>query len=598
MATEKLKVIFEVNEADLKRFNELLKAADINAKQLQDDSKKAGKEAGDAFGQAAAGINQMVAGVKAFLGLQLVKEIAGAAIEASKFAAAAEGIQSAFKNLGGTDANLKKLSDAVGGTISNINLMKFAVQALQRGLNFDQVTKVVDLLNRQANATGKSFEELGTKALKSMKDVPSLMKETAKQTALLGEVVGDTGDAYARVGVAQENLKLAVGNFINSQPVSDALNFFAKTLDWFARITGPNVVEGTSDALIAEANQITLKIDELTKKIDQYRSRPRIFQKMFGLTETDAEEARKELVERWQAINAELIKRSHDTGSVAGTSFVDAYNDAVKKANEKSVEQRAKERFEDLKKVEIAAINKANVGDIGKTLNDQIGKRKESRVAPRTGDKSLSKDALDEFEDVQSALGEVNTLVGQSASTTEKVKTDFESIAASALVAADALLSLGDNNDPKGKKFFSIVQLLIGLAGTVLGGPAGFAIAGQAVGVFGKLFSRNQGGIIPGSGPDRDSVLLHATPGEFVTKRSSTQRSPLLLDAINSGELDDKIFKRLTAQQPVVYLNQDQVVEAIQNMPQVELYKSGSALYEARKIAGERRTSIKQRLSF
>src|SRR6478735_6162697 len=225
MATEKLKVIFEVNEADLKRFNDLLKSADINAKQLQDDTKKAGDTASESFGKASDGINTLVNGVKTFLALHLVQEIAGAAIEASKFAAEAEGIQSAFKNLGGTTADVNKLSAAVGGTINNINLMKFAVQALQKGLTFDQITKVVEVLNAQADATGKSFEELSIKTLKSMKDIPSLMKEITKQSKALGDVVDETGDAYDRVGVGQDNLKLAVGNFINSSIAKNALNF-------------------------------------------------------------------------------------------------------------------------------------------------------------------------------------------------------------------------------------------------------------------------------------------------------------------------------------------------------------------------------------
>lgn len=45
----------------------------------------------------------------------------------------------------------------------------------------------------------------------------------------------------------------------------------------------------------------------------------------------------------------------------------------------------------------------------------------------------------------------------------------------------------------------------------------------QAGGFAAALVGRNQGGIIPGSGPDRDSVLLHGTPGEFVQRRKAVQ---------------------------------------------------------------------------
>jgi hypothetical protein len=43
----------------------------------------------------------------------------------------------------------------------------------------------------------------------------------------------------------------------------------------------------------------------------------------------------------------------------------------------------------------------------------------------------------------------------------------------------------------------------------------------------------NDGGLVPGAGPDRDSVPAVLTPGEFVVKRSAAQRNLPLLEAIN-----------------------------------------------------------------
>lgn len=50
----------------------------------------------------------------------------------------------------------------------------------------------------------------------------------------------------------------------------------------------------------------------------------------------------------------------------------------------------------------------------------------------------------------------------------------------------------------------------------------------------GGLLARNRGGLIPGGGPDRDSVLTHLTPGEYVMSRSAVNRIGLdNLEALN-----------------------------------------------------------------
>jgi TP901 family phage tail tape measure protein len=53
---------------------------------------------------------------------------------------------------------------------------------------------------------------------------------------------------------------------------------------------------------------------------------------------------------------------------------------------------------------------------------------------------------------------------------------------------------------------------------------------------------KNKGGYIPGSGPDRDSVLVHGTPREFVIRRKAADTlSPAFLHALNTHGAD--VFK-------------------------------------------------------
>ncbi|ACU35580.1 hypothetical protein [Actinosynnema mirum] len=46
---------------------------------------------------------------------------------------------------------------------------------------------------------------------------------------------------------------------------------------------------------------------------------------------------------------------------------------------------------------------------------------------------------------------------------------------------------------------------------------------------------RNKGGWVPGSGPDRDSVWIHATPGEYVVNRRASRKHARVLEMINAA---------------------------------------------------------------
>lgn len=64
---------------------------------------------------------------------------------------------------------------------------------------------------------------------------------------------------------------------------------------------------------------------------------------------------------------------------------------------------------------------------------------------------------------------------------------------------------------------------------------AASAVAGYAAAAAAAVMGRNKGGIIPGGGPNVDSKLIAATPGEFVVNRKATGENLPLLQAINEG---------------------------------------------------------------
>lgn len=603
--TEYLKVIFSVNQEDVDKFNKSLKDADQAAKDLDKSLDDAGKNDGPQ--KLSDGFDNVVKGVKAFIAIGIVKELASIAIEASKVAAAGEGVRSAFSNLGGSQADLKRLSNAIGGTVSNIKLMEFAVKAMQKGLNMDQVVKTLQLVDKQATATGGSFDAMGDKMIKSIDNVPEFVEQVDKKLVQLGGTASRAGDAYGKIAAQQENIQEAFGRLINSKGFIKVQEFFGTQLGNIADflegkdfgLAGKsieeldkqmaNVIDKLNEARSGRSWNEALFGDNIDRKLliaDLEREQEAILKMQLSLEQAEKNKKAKELLDKEEA-----AKRY--------AAFVLERNQMEKEQHQKFVDELFTIDMAYLDKLIKSWEEKAPIfpiepeTDALKEADEKLKKSQEQRSKSRL---LLLKGAGGRInEEVKGLEKKQGTLPAELSKESEKVKIDFEAAALSVFSMVDALASLGDSNSSKGKKFFAVVQGLLGIASIAFPAVKGIGIAAAGVGTLGRLVAKNEGGWIPGLGPDRDSILLHATPGEFVTRRSSAQRSPLLLDAINAGELDDKIFSQLI-NAPVINLNQEQVVAAIERIPQPDLYKSGSALYEFRKMSGERNVNRKRRL--
>lgn len=108
---------------------------------------------------------------------------------------------------------------------------------------------------------------------------------------------------------------------------------------------------------------------------------------------------------------------------------------------------------------------------------------------------------------------------------------DFRSLLADfASAIADVFLQLAAR--------IASVAILNSIFGDLSGSPLG-SLLGSLLGVAlptpnAGAVARNRGGLIPGGGPDRDSVLAALTPGEFVVNRSAVDAVGLrTLEAIN-----------------------------------------------------------------
>jgi len=598
---QKLRVVFSVNEADLKRFNDLLAQANINADKLDDNLKDVEKTSGASFDTASKGVNTLVNGVKAFLALEAVNYLKNMAVEASKVAAAGEGIRSAFANLGGSASDLKQLSDAVGGTVSNIKLMEFAVKAMQKGMNMDQVAKTLAYLDKQADATGASFETLAQKAIKGMTDIPAYMDEVTKKTEELGEVTADAGDAYDKLAASQANLQEAFGRIVNSSGFLQLKSFVANELNQLAdflndpsgfdRKFGGMSVEQLEKEIIA-SRQRTAEIDK------KYAEGGSAFRLANLRDELDEEkQLRMDLIIQQQKAfktQQDLEKKGAKELAAAEMALLDQqHKDELEKekalAAEKLRIQLEARRQLNIQGAQLDAQFKANAEDsLAVKLSGAEAGLFDAMNANKEGLPSINPDELLDPE----IADEIPKLTAPIEKSAENAEISFNSMLTSTFQIVSLFESLS-KEDSGPSQFLSKLLKGAGVLLSLFPGaqPAGliFSSLGSIAGMF------NEGGKIPGSGPDRDSVLIGATPGEYMINRMATKRSSLMLDAINAGELDDKLFTKLT-NTPVINLNQAQVVEAIKQMPQTDFYKVGSILFETRMDAYSKRMTRKQRM--
>jgi hypothetical protein len=89
-----------------------------------------------------------------------VQQIAAFGKEAFKLAEKAKGIETAFKGLHNSNALINDLTRATGGAISELELMQRAVQAVNLGIDQNQLAKFFEFATIRAAETGESIDYL------------------------------------------------------------------------------------------------------------------------------------------------------------------------------------------------------------------------------------------------------------------------------------------------------------------------------------------------------------------------------------------------------------------------------------------------------
>lgn len=176
------------------------------------------------------GINKAKGSVNAFKGLlkTIGVAIAGAfsvqmvvnfARQVFEIAKQAEGVRSAFERIA-TQGDLNKMRDAVRGTVSDLNLMKRAVQASNLGLDVKELGNLFQFAAQRAQGTGQSVDYLVDSIVLGIgRKSPLILDNLGISAIQLSEKLGGVSIAAASVGdvtravgeIARESLESAGG---------------------------------------------------------------------------------------------------------------------------------------------------------------------------------------------------------------------------------------------------------------------------------------------------------------------------------------------------------------------------------------------------
>lgn len=210
-----------------------------------------------AFGQSMKQIGGMIAGVFA------VDKLISFGKEVFNIATQAEGVQTAFYKIGSA-RDLDRLRDSVRGTVSDLDLMKRAVQAQNFGIPVQELGRLFEFASKRAQDTGQSvdylvdsivmgigrkspliLDNLGISAIQLKSKLHGVGLETAS-VADITRAVGDIAEeSFAKTGrfaetlgskvqtlsASFENLKLSLSSlFSNSQWIKDDLDDWSKLI--------------------------------------------------------------------------------------------------------------------------------------------------------------------------------------------------------------------------------------------------------------------------------------------------------------------------------------------------------------------------------
>lgn len=149
-----------------------------------------------------------------------VKEIAQFGLELGKLSGQAEGVRAAFERLPESEQLMKNLKEATGGTVSELELMKRAVQANNFEISLAALPRLLEFATLRAQQTGQSVDYLVDSIVTGIGRKSKLILDNLGISAVqLNEALGGASTAASSIGevadavgkIAEDNLKNMAG---------------------------------------------------------------------------------------------------------------------------------------------------------------------------------------------------------------------------------------------------------------------------------------------------------------------------------------------------------------------------------------------------
>jgi hypothetical protein len=490
-----------------------------------------------------------------------VQQVAAFGLEVIKLAGQAEAVEAAFKRLSDNETLMLKLKEATGGTVSELELMKRAVQASNFEISLEALPKLLEFATLRAQQTGQSVDYLvdsivtgiGRKSkliLDNLGISAVQLDEALGGASTAASTIGEVADAVGRIAEANlknmagfsenaatklqrlnaewENLKVALGEAANGTgAVGSSLNFLSGILQNLSNtFRDPSIREYLKAAKeIKELRQQAANRGDLEEweRLNMFLEQVLEKLRAYKITNEEVKDSQKNLIDTISEYSDEIkrLKEQNENLTLADSAKIQS-NAVLIESYEK-----LKKTLEDLAKIPFSPSGGAatKIPSFGRNLQSTT-----DGLPSQVGIEGT--DIQKRLDEIRAAANEVTLLQAElSGSTADFVADMAETIGASLTGNMDFgkgfLLSLANFGSQFGKQLIALGVASLAVRKT-FANPFAAIAAGTALVIASSLVSgsiksfNSGGGAVAGIGSgggstasSRTSLATNAAQNEF-----------------------------------------------------------------------------------
>lgn len=389
-------------------------------------------------------------------------------------------------------------------------------------------------------------------ANKNLKDLKTQILGLGSSLGVLTTEVAQSAQVLAQAGLAGKELKTILDvvtksqlgpSFASSNETSEAAIAIMQQFNLTAKQTADALggVNRLSARYAVEAGGITEAVrraggvfSTAGGSIDEFAAAFTIVKEQTREADESIATALRNMTQRIQrskvqqylkdTLNIDVVEEGKFIGF---TNAITKIGEAIKKAG---IDENSP-LFSEIREKLAGTLQAGRITPLLQNYEELIGKAEEFRA----GSKSIEEDTAKAFGSIENKLLRAKNAVTELF--TELGQNEFLKF----LIEGFTQLTIAVTN---------MLKAINTLPGAILGVAAAFKAIGPAKGILQAIGSqfvpralnfatkRNSGGLIPGSGPNKDSVLSYLTKGEYVIKRDSVNKyGKGFFDEINNGTL-------------------------------------------------------------